>query len=52
MALIVASHGLTRIGLALLRPFLGVDEWTTTAVAEVLPLAPSGTSRSVTELVD
>ena len=52
MAQIVAAHGLTHIDFALLRLFLEVDEWTTTGLAEVLPLAPSGISRSVTKLVD
>ena len=52
MAQIVAAHGLTHIDFALLRLFLGVEEWTTTQLAETLPLAPSGISRSVTKLVD
>ena len=52
MARIVAVHGLTHIDFALLRLFLGVEEWTTTQLAEALPLAPSGISRSVTKLVD
>ncbi len=52
MAHIVAPHGLTHIDFALLRLFLGVDEWTTTQLAETLPLAPSGISRAVTKLVD
>ena len=52
MAQIVAAHGLTHIDFALLRLFLGVDEWTTTQLAETLPLAPSGISRSVSKLVD
>ena len=52
MAQIVAGHGLTHIDFALLRLFLGVEEWTTTQLAEILPLAPSGISRSVTKLVD
>ena len=51
MARIVAVHGLTHIDFALLRLFLGVEEWTTTQLAEMLPLAPSGISRSVTKLV-
>ncbi len=52
MAQIVAPHGLTHIDFALLRLFLGVEEWTTTQLAETLPLGTSGISRSVTKLVD
>ena len=52
MAQIVAPHGLTHIDFALLRLFLEVEEWTLTRLAEMLPLAPSGISRSVTKLVD
>ena len=52
MAEIVAPHGLTHIDFALLRLFLGAEEWTTTQLAETLPLALSGISRSVTKLVD
>ena len=52
MAQIVAAHGLTHIDFALLRLFLGIEKWTTTQLAETLPLAPSGISRSVTKLVD
>ena len=52
MAEIVAPHGLTHIDFALMRLFLGVDEWTTSQLAQVLPLATSGISRSVTKLVD
>ena len=52
MAQIVAAHGLTHIDFALLRLFLGAEEWTTTQLAKVLPLAPSGISRSVGKLVD
>ena len=51
MAEIVAGHGLTHIDFALLRLFLGVEEWTTTQLAGTLPLAPSGISRSVAKLV-
>ena len=51
MAQIVAPHGLTHIDFALLRLFLGVEEWTTTQLAQVLPLAPSGISRTVAKLV-
>ena len=52
MARIAAAHGLTHIDFALLRLFLAVDEWTATQLAETLPLAPPGISRSVTKLVD
>ena len=52
MAQIVAPHGLTHIDFALLRLFLGVEEWTTTQLAQALPLAPSSISRAVTKLVD
>ena len=52
MAQIVAGHGLTHIDFALLRLFLGMEEWTTTQLAEMLPLALSSISRSVTKLVD
>ena len=52
MAQIVAGHGLTHIDFALLRLFLGTEEWTATQLAGMLPLAPSGISRSVTKLVD
>ena len=52
MARIVAAHGLTHIDFALLRLFLGAEQWTATRLAEMLPLAPSGISRSVTKLVD
>lgn len=52
MAQIVEPLGLTHIEFALLRLFLGVEEWTTTQLAQALPLAPSGISRSVTKLVE
>lgn len=52
MAQIVSAHGLTHIDFALLRLFLGVEEWTTTQLAQKLPIAVSGISRSVTKLVD
>ena len=52
MAQIVAVHGLTHIDFALLRLFLEVEEWTTTQMAQALPLAPSTISRTVTKLVD
>ena len=40
------------IDFALLRLFLGVEELTTTQIAQALPLAPSSISRKVTRLVD
>ena len=52
MAQIVSAHGLTHVDFALLRLFLGVEEWTTTQMAQALPLAPSSISRTVTKLVD
>ena len=52
MAKIVAPHGLTHIDFAVLRLFLEVEEWTTTQMAQALPLAPSGISRTVSKLVD
>ena len=52
MSQIVVPHGLTHIDFALLRLFLGVDEWTTTQLAQTLPIAVSGISRSVSKLVD
>ena len=52
MAQIVSAHGLTHIDFALLRLFLGVEEWTNTQLAQALPIAPSSISRTVTKLVD
>ena len=52
MAQLVAPNDLTHIDFALLRLFLGVEEWTTTQLAQALPLAPSSISRTVTKLVD
>ncbi len=52
MGQIVSAHGLTHIDFALLRLFLGSQEWTTTQLAQMLPIALSGISRSVTKLVD
>ena len=52
MAETVAPHGLTHIDFALLRLFLRVEEWTTTQLAQTLPIALSGISRSVSKLVD
>ena len=47
---ILAPHGLAPIDFALLRLLLEAEEWTTTQLADVLPLAPSGISRSVARL--
>ena len=52
MSRIVAAHGLTYIDFGLLRLFLGSEEWTTTQLAQAMPIAPSGISRSVSKLVD
>ncbi len=52
MAKIVGPHGLSHIDFAILRLFLGVEDWTITKLAQTLPLATSGISRSVTKLVD
>ncbi len=51
VAEVLAPHGLTHIDFALLRLFLQADEWTTTQLTQALPLAASGTSRTVTKLV-
>ena len=51
MAQIVSVRGLTHIDFAILRLFLGAEEWTTTEMALALPLAPSSISRTVTRLV-
>ena len=52
MAAIVAPQKLTPLDFALLRLFLGREEWTTTQLGQVLPVALSGISRAVTKLVD
>ena len=52
MAETVNPHGLTHIDFALLRLFLGNEEWTTTQLAQTLPIAVSGISRSVAKLAD
>ena len=52
LAQLVAPHDLTHIDFALLRLFLRVEEWTTTQLAQALPLALSSISRAVTKLVD
>ena len=51
LAPILSPHGLAPIDFALLRLLLDVEEWTTTQLADALPLAPSGISRSVARLV-
>ncbi|MCY4530592.1 MAG: MarR family transcriptional regulator [Chloroflexi bacterium] len=51
LAPILSPHGLAPIDFALLRLLLEAEEWTTTQLADALPLAPSGISRSVTRLV-
>ena len=50
MSQIVAPHGLTHIDFALLRLFLGVEEWTGTQLAARLPVGLPSISRSVTKL--
>ena len=50
MARIVEPHGLSHIDFALLRLFLGAEEWTVTLLAQALPLAPPVISRSVAKL--
>ncbi len=50
-AQIAADNDLTHIDYALLRLFLEVEEWTTTQLARVVPLAPSSISRTVNKLV-
>ena len=52
MAQIVSAHGLTHIDFAVLRLFLRFEEWTTTQIAQELPLAPSTISTTVTKLVN
>ena len=52
MARIVAPHGLAHFDFAVLRLFLGVEEWTTPSWAQALSLAPSGIGRTVTKLVE
>ena len=51
LAPILAPHGLAPIDFALLRLLLEAEEWTTTQLADALPLAASGISRSVSRLV-
>ena len=52
MADLVAPHGLIPLEFALLRLFLRQEEWTTTRLAQVLPVKVSRISRIVTKLVD
>ena len=52
MAEQVASHDLNPLEFALLRAFLGKEEWTTTRLAQVLPVKAPHVSRVVTKLVD
>ena len=52
MAEQVASHDLNPLEFALLRAFLGKEEWTTTRLAQVLPVKAPHVSRVVTRLVD
>ena len=49
---IMAPRGLTRNDFALLSLLLAAEEWTATQLAQVLPLAKSSISRSVTKLVN
>ena len=46
------SHDLIPLEFALLRAFLRQEEWTTTQLAQVLPVKPSRISRVVTKLAD
>ena len=50
-AQVAAERELTHVDYALLRPFLLVEQWTTTQLAGVLPLTPSTISRTVNKLV-
>ena len=52
MAEQVASHDLNPLEFALLRAFLGKKEWTTTQLAQVLPVKAPWISRVVTKMVD
>ena len=51
MASLLQTHDLTHIEFSILRLFLGVEEWTTSQLAQALSLALSGISRSVTKFV-
>ena len=48
---LAASYGLIPLDFALLRLFLGREEWTTTQLAEALPVNVSRVSRVVTKMV-
>ena len=52
MAEQVASHDLNPLEFALLRALLGEEKWTTTQLAQVLPVKAPRISRVVTKLVD
>ena len=49
---LVGPHGLIPLDFALLRLFLGNEQWTVTQLAQVLPVRTSRISRVVTKLVD
>ena len=51
MANLAAPHDLIPLEFALLRAFLRQEEWTTTHLAQVLPVRPSRISRVVTKMV-
>ena len=48
----VNPHNLNPLDFAVLRSFLRQEEWTTTALANILPVTASRISRVVTKLVD
>ncbi len=48
---LMAPHGLISLDFALLRLFLGNEQWTTTQLAQVLPVKISRISRVVAKLV-
>lgn len=52
MADLVAPHMLIPLEFALLRLFLAQEEWTTTELAQALPVTASRISRIVTKLVN
>ncbi len=52
MAELVAPHNLQPLEFALLRLFLRKERWTTTELAQVLPVTTSRISRVVTKLVE
>ena len=52
MANLAGPHDLIPLEFALLRAFLRQEEWTTTQLAQVLPVRPSRISRVVSKLVD